>query len=522
MAGTDEREIAEPQEKNPAETTAGVETNPVPAKPGESQSEAVEQLNRTLDYVDEWLKYQVWSTRVPGAQVAIWFDGALRFNRAYGVSNVETGEALTTDHRFHVASHSKTFTATSILQLAEQGKLRLDDTVGRLVADLAGTPVADVTVRELLSHSGGITRDTEEATFWQLKKPFLDRSGLVEVLRESADVLEPNVRFKYTNIGYSLLGLIIEEVSGESFDEYTRRAITEPVGLSATTSDVPGGDAPFAGAHTGLAIRTTRDVFPDAETHAMAAATGFCGTAADMVRYGAAHLLGSGELLTDATKRRQRQVAWQTEPDSYARGYGLGLIMERIDSRATYGHSGGWPGHITRTFWNDEDGIVVSVLTNSVDGPAGRLASGIYRLLRASLRRDAPGLALRNTALPDPHASSANVSDADTSGIDKSRFAGRFAADWGIVDIALIGDTLYELPPGAPDPMEAAEPLIVVDETTLRNDGGSGFGSPGESIRYEFAADGSVKQIVAYGMPMRPFDGELEPYRQSRGDAASR
>src|SRR6187549_2410199 len=148
---------------------------------GASRS-AVDLLCEALAYVDAWLDYRVWKLRTPGAQVAVWFDGTLQFSKAYGVANIDTREPLTTAHLFRIASHSKTFTATAIMQLVEAGKLRLDDTVGSWLPALseAGSPLADVTVRELVSNTGGVIRDGVDATYWAHGRPFLDDEALLE------------------------------------------------------------------------------------------------------------------------------------------------------------------------------------------------------------------------------------------------------------------------------------------------------------------------------------------------------
>src|SRR5918997_1380008 len=87
-----------------------------------SARSAVDLLREALAYVDAWLDYRLWNLRTPGAQVAVWFDGALQFSKAYGVANIDTQEPLTTAHLFRIASHSKTFTATAIMQLSEAGQ----------------------------------------------------------------------------------------------------------------------------------------------------------------------------------------------------------------------------------------------------------------------------------------------------------------------------------------------------------------------------------------------------------------
>ncbi len=190
----------------------------MPDTPPDSPSSAVDALREALAYVDSWLDYRVWKLRAPGAQVAVWFDGEIRFSKAYGVANLDTGEPLTTSHLFRIASHSKTFTATAVMRLVEAGKLRLDDTAGSWIPELtgAGSPLADVTVRELVSNSAGVIRDGVDATFWAHGRPFPNEDALLELSVREGAVRQPEATFKYSNIGFSLLGMIVGKAAGSS------------------------------------------------------------------------------------------------------------------------------------------------------------------------------------------------------------------------------------------------------------------------------------------------------------------
>ena len=215
----------------------------------------VDLLREALAYVDSWLEYRVWKLRAPGAQVAVWFDGEIQFSKAYGVSNIGTGEKLTTAHLFRVASHSKTFTATAVMQLVEAGKLRLDDTAGSWISELkeAGSPLADATVRELVSHSAGVIRDGVDSTFWAHSRPFPDEAELLELSMREGAVRQPEATFKYTNIGFSLLGLIIGKAAGSSYNEYVKTAIIEKLGLRNTGPELDEARlSEYAGGHSGL------------------------------------------------------------------------------------------------------------------------------------------------------------------------------------------------------------------------------------------------------------------------------
>jgi CubicO group peptidase (beta-lactamase class C family) len=182
-------------------------------------------------YLDSWLAFRCRTDRVPGVQAAVLHDDEVVLSIAHGVSNTSTGAPLTDDHLFRIASHSKTFTATAIMQLVEQGTVRLDDTVVRWVPEVASSSIAAVTVRELLSHAGGVVRDGWDGDFWQLWRTFPDRTELLRVANDDAAVLPRNERFKYSNVGYSLLGLVIEAATGESYGAYVTEDSGDRLGL---------------------------------------------------------------------------------------------------------------------------------------------------------------------------------------------------------------------------------------------------------------------------------------------------
>lgn len=475
----------------------------------DSSVSAVERMNEALAYVDQWLDYRVWKLRTPGAQVAIWYDGKLQFSKAYGKSNLDTGEDLTTSHLFRIASHSKTFTATAVMQLVEAGKLRLDDTAGQWIPELkeAGSPLADVTVRQLVSQTGGVIRDGVDATYWAHARPFPDEKELLELSIREGVVRQPESTFKYTNIGFSLLGMIIGDAAGSTYNDYTKTAIVEKLGLTNTGPELDESRIDeYAGGHSGLHSWTERQTIPHVDTHAMAAATGFYSTAEDMVQFASAHFFGDDRLISDRSKNEMQRPMWTgLAPEAPQDGYGYGTTIHYYNGHRMVGHSGGYPGHITRTMWDPNEGLAISVLTNSVDGPAEELAAGILKILdnARSVPSKAPlSSGLTNSAALEPPA------DADPS-IDLNSFTGRFAAVWGVTDVYLLGGKLYAGSPVGPSPHTMAAELAVVDANTLKIMGGSPYGSQGEHYRYERDADGNILSVFTGGMRAWP----IEAYR---------
>ncbi|WUJ73600.1 beta-lactamase family protein [Kribbella soli] len=449
-----------------------------------------ESLTEALAYYDSWLAFNQRYQRVPGIQVAVYAGDAIAFSAAYGLADVENDVPLTEQHLFRIASHSKTFTATAVFQLVEQGRLRLDDKAEQHVTEIVGTPLGQRTVRELLAHAGGVTRDGLDADWWQLSTSFPDRDELLEVLRnESSAVIPENDRFKYSNIGYGLLGLVIEAASGTPYNTYVQTAIVDKLGLTGLGPELdPARLTEYAAGYSALAYADTRVPIEHIDTRALASATGFFGNARDLVTYFSAHLPGDDRLLSDKSKREMQHPLWTTGADDKAR-YGLGIAVTKVGDLDVFGHGGGYPGHITRTLVDPERRLVVSALTNAIDGPAAQLAEGLLRLLNLADSKD-------------------RVEEAGLG-----RFTGRFANLWGITDFVLLGGRLYATDPSGPNPAEEPQELEA-DGDTLRVTGGNGYGSYGESYRFTFDANGAVESVRgSSGLTLRPIDKFTLPER---------
>lgn len=466
-----------------------------------------ETIRSLAGYLEQWLAHQGSLGRVPGIQAAVRVGEEVVLNTAWGVADVSTGTELTTEHLFRIASHSKTFTGTAIMQLVEAGSVRLDDRLQAHIPELAGAPIGEVTVREALGHQGGIIRDGKVKDFWQRLMPFPDRQGLLAMARDEALTFGRNEHFKYSNVAYALLGLVIETAAGTSYDDYVRTRIIDVLGLTNTGPEYdPDRHRDFVLGHTGLLHGDdVREPIEHVDSRAFGAATGFYSTAADMTTYGAAHFHGDDALLSDDSKRLMQRLESVLEgPGIPEARYGVGMSLRRLGDRDLVGHSGGYPGHITRTYIDPTDQIVVSVLTNAIDGPADALAAGIFRLIDLAL--DPPAHVQhagdqRPTSPTDTARATSAVEPSRDAGRDTAaaRYTGRFAGLWGISDIVDLGGHLYLLNPAQANPTESYLHLRPVDADTARIQSTSGFGSVGELVHYERDDDGTIVSLRLAG-----------------------
>jgi len=428
-------------------------------------------LRAACDYLPRWLEHQMRVTEQPGCAVAVAHRGKLVFEAAFGHADLDKGTALTPRHGFRVASHSKTFTAVALLRLREEGLLQLDDPVGLHVDGL--TPaVAALTLAQLASHSAGLVRDGIDASQWSLNRSFLDEAALRADLAHPP-TLAAGERFKYSNHGYGLLGLAIESITGKPYVDWLAREIVAASGLDETAPDVPARTKALAAGHSAkqpLGRRVAIDV--GMSTNALASATGFVSTAADLARFYASLAPDAKHSVLDAASRRDLiRQQWKSEHDSSGRGYGLGTVSGSTGAWAHVGHSGGFPGVITRTACVPSRELAVSVLTNAADGLSHQWLDGALHLLQAFEKHGAPS---RRSA----------------------RWQGRFWNLWGAFDLLPMGGTRVLLAnPGLANPVLDASEVEITGVDQGRIALGGGFANHGEPVRIERDARGRALRL---------------------------
>ncbi|MCA9055963.1 MAG: beta-lactamase family protein, partial [Planctomycetaceae bacterium] len=184
---------------------------------------------------------------IPGAAVAVTANGQLKYARGFGYADLANRIPVQPDNLFRIASVSKPITAVAILQLVEQGRLRLDEPVWEVLdfdAAIAAEPAfdkrqRDITIRRLLEHRGGWDRDESfDAMFQSVRfarelgvdPPAGPREVMLRMLAQPLD-FDPGERYAYSNYGYCLLGRVIEQRSGLPYEEYVRQHILRPLGI---------------------------------------------------------------------------------------------------------------------------------------------------------------------------------------------------------------------------------------------------------------------------------------------------
>ena len=461
-------------------------------------------LSAALDHLPRWLEHQMRLTEQPGLSLAVVHQGKPVLTLALGHADQPAGQALTPAHRFRVASHSKAFTAAAVLKLREQGRLQLDDAAGRHVSGLHPA-VARATLAQLLSHSAGLVRDGGDSGQWSERRPFLDEAELRADLA-LAPTLEANTRFKYSNHGYGLLGLVIEAVTGEAYVDWVAREIVAASGLCDTAPDLPAGDRArrrlkLASGHSAKWPLGRRLAIPATmSTQALASATGFVSTASDLACFFASlSPSATTSVLSVASRREMTRRQWREPHASAERWYGLGTMQGTLAGWDWFGHTGGFPGTLTRTACVPAQGLALSILTNAADGLSQAWVDGALHLLSACARHGAPS---RRSAA----------------------WTGRWWSLWGALDLLPVNDKVLVTNPALMNPvLDAAE----LGELRRARDGSlrgrivlaNGYAAHGEPAALTHGARGRALALQLAGnrfLPEAVIGQELKA-RYSRG-----
>lgn len=437
-------------------------------------------LQSAIGYIRDWIEFQVRASQQPGCIVAIAHRGKVVAEYAFGHANLATGEKLTPRHRFRIASHSKSFTAAGIMKLRERRKLRLDDPVGQYVEGLH-PQVAETTIAQILSHSAGLTRDGADAGQFGDRRPYLSKKELMAEF-QLPPAIEPNSRFKYSNHGYGLLGLVIEHITGEPYRAWIGREIVNAVGLRETEPDMPlARGIPFARGHTPRLPLNRRLIIPgDNPTNAMMPAAGFVSTAADVARFFAQLAPNAKRSVLSAGSRREMTRKQWRNPHAALEGYyGFGIMSGATGGWDWFGHGGGFQGYISRTCVIPACDVTITILTNSTDGWAGLWLDGAMHILRAFVSRGAAKRRVRD-------------------------WTGRWWSTWGAVDLVPIGNLVIVANPHWLNPFMEATEIEVTGRDAGRISLAAGYASHGQAVRRTRNKAGTVTDIWIAGSNLKP------------------
>ena len=319
--------------------------------------------------------------RLPSVSAAVFRGEELAWSEAIGLADVEQGVEATPDTQYAVASITKTFTAVSVLQLRDAGKLDLDDPLSEHLPEAAhGTP----TLRRMLAHASGLQREPPGEIWETLTFPGED--DLLRGLEEAEQVLPPMAAWHYSNLAYALLGVVVSRISGTPFRDYVQERLLGPVGLERTTWG-PGDGAALPYFVEPYSDSVQRE--PVLKLGGKGGESGLYSTVGDLARWGAFLCDPDESVLARSSVAEMHDLNVMAEA-SWTLGWGLGIELWRRGERIFGGHTGGFPGFLSILAYSRRDRVGAIVLTNAGNWP--NLSPTGLELAEAALDELAPEL----------------------------------------------------------------------------------------------------------------------------------
>jgi CubicO group peptidase (beta-lactamase class C family) len=289
--------------------------------------------------------------RLPSVAAAVVRNGELAWSNAVGTANFDESREATPGTQFRIGSITKTFTATAIMQLRDEGALDLDDRLGQHLDGLSdGSP----TIRRLLAHVSGLQREVGEM--------FVSGTTPTESELDVAFSLEPARAHHYSNLGFGLLGRVVAVRSGMPYTDFVDERIIGPLGLARTTW-YP--EAPKAQGY--LVDEYARTVWTEPETDlgGVAAMGQLWSTVEDLAAWATFLARGADGVLAPSTVEEMWFPQVMYYPDTWVLGWGLGLMLYNQNGMIYGGHGGAMAGHLAGVFVHRKTGMGAAALTNS-------------------------------------------------------------------------------------------------------------------------------------------------------------
>ncbi len=424
----------------------------------------------------------------PGLSVGLVYGDRLIWAKGYGWANLAQKTPATPATAYRIASITKLFTATAILQLRDAGKLRLDDPVARHLPWFAPKDsFADdppITIRNLMTHTSGLMRELD-MTYWD-DGVFPDHETLVRMVNEAWTVQPREMELKYSNVAVALEGEIVAAVSGEPWADYVKAHILDPLGMTHTAA-VPRPDMPAL--TTGYLVRVPgqpRRVAPFLDKKAMSPCGSIASPVEDLARFVSLQFADTASanpvVLKGSSLREMHRVQFLNQ--EWTRGYGLGWQVRRVGDQLRIQHGGSVPGNLTMISAAPAEKFGVIVLTNADDGKPDLYVEKAWSIVAPAVKKAMAAAGKKPVADPT-----------------WSRYAGDYEwVDGTTSKVLLLSDGLVLLDMSADDPWADRIRLEPVSPGVFRLKGGS---QQDELVRFESDAAGKVVRLREPGYSAR-------------------
>lgn len=447
--------------------------------------------------LEAWIESRLAYHNLPGLSIGIVYDQELIWSRGFGHADVDKKVSTTPSTIYRIASISKLFTSTALMQLRDQGKLNLDDPVAKhLTWFKIRTAHADapaITIRHLLTHTSGLPRESAFPYWTDFKFP--TREEMIKALPDQEAVYRPETKWKYSNLGLALAGEVVTAASGEPFEQYVQKHIFDPLEMKSSSVVMPESHRARLAVGYGRRLpEGQREMRPYTDCQGIAPAASVASTVEDMARFAALQFrdgaAGGKQILKGATLREMHRVHWLM-PD-WKSGWGIGFHVVHREDGDLVGHGGWVAGYQTSFLTRPKDKIAVIAMYNADDGLPypGTPDSVIDR----AFKWVAPAIL------------KATVHDKEEKARPEwPKYVGKYRSPWADSQVLIMNGKLVMINPTEQDPTGTLATLVPVGEHRFRIEGGAFSGPHGEFVVFEFGKEDKVVRVkigANYSLPV--------------------
>jgi CubicO group peptidase (beta-lactamase class C family) len=427
-------------------------------------------FNRSIDALfAEWNR-----PGSPGCALAVIKEGKIIYKRGYGCANLEYGTPITPSSVFYIASASKQFTAMSVLLLAQQGKLSLDDDIRKHLSEVPDFGRV-ITIRHLVHHTSGLRnlQDLLAMAGWRIEGDVITREHMLSMVSHQKELnFRPGDEYLYCNTGYCLLAEIVARVSGQSFGEFAHANIFKPLGMTKTH---------VHDNHTRIVRNRAYSYHPDGRksfenAFANLSAVGDGGiysTVEDLAKW--VNNFDHGQVGGPGVLKQMHEQGVLN--NGHTNRYAFGLFIDEYRGKKMVEHGGGWAGYTSDIIRFPDQKVAVVLLANVSTIDAVQLSRQVAGVVLSGASSQEPAASKEMKSLPQRRT---NVS------ADKlDDYAGMYELKPGIfATVTREGDRLYAEATGAPK----VELLPETENTFFIKEDGS-------RISFERDARGQVARL---------------------------
>jgi len=327
--------------------------------------------------IDAVVEDEMKANSIVGVAIGISKDGETLIAKGYGSADLENDVPVTSHTVFRIGSITKQFTAVGILMLAERSLLDLDDDITKYIGDYY-VPEQTVTIRHLLNHTSGIFNFTGLERHRRIQRLDATHRQIIGLFADEPLEFTPGERYKYSNTGYYLLGMIIKEVTGKKYREFLQEEVLDPFGLKETHRLL--NDPIVPNRAEGYRIEDDKILNDEPISMHIPFSAGAIGASvSDLLKW--QHALHGQQILKGETY--QELITPPTIPNGQKSQYACGLKISQFKGHRTILHGGGIPGFDASMSYYPDSGLSIVVLCNTrgPDIKSTRVAENLWSLL---------------------------------------------------------------------------------------------------------------------------------------------